>query len=260
MEFLFDASEGLSYLGLALLFILVAELGFRLGRREHAQAKDHHRTHAGAIQASVLGLMALLLGFTFSLSSARFESHKQLMLEEVNAIGSAYQRAALLPQPYQGELSKLFQPYVQVRVRFLDAGDAQQVRDIAQRTQELQARMWAQAVAAATADPHSVAAGLVVQSLNAMFDVTTKRTAALRSRVPESVLRLLLFVGCVAFGLIGYGQGLGGMRVLKLIVALAALVAAVMILIVDLDRPRGGLIQVNQQSMTDLQQSLGGGG
>ncbi|MDB5986115.1 MAG: hypothetical protein JWR16_1168 [Nevskia sp.] len=258
MDFLFDASETLTYCVTLLLLVLAAELGFRLGRRESRGIGEHTRSQAGAIQAAVLGLLALLLGFTFSLSSARFDARKQLVVQEANAIGTAALRAALLPQPYPRELAKLFPPYVQVRLGFLDAGtDQDQLKEVARRTQALQTQMWALATAAAIADPHAVSTGLALQALNDMFDVTSKRSAALRNRVPESVLQLLFFVAFVSFALTGYSLGLSGARALKLVLMLAALVAAVIILIVDLDRPRRGLIVVSQQSMLDLQQSLG---
>jgi len=259
MGFLFDASETLSYFGALLLFVLAAELGFRLGRRESRRMVDT-RSQAGAIQAAVLGLLALLLGFTFSLSSARFEARKQLVVEEANTIGTAALRAALLPQPYRDALNQLFPQYVDVRMGFFDAGtDQAKLKEVAQRTQALQNRIWAQATAAMEADPHAVSIGLTVQALNDMFDVTGKRAAALHNRVPESVLQLLFFVALISFALTGYSLGLGGSRALKLVLMLAALVAAVIILIVDLDWPRRGLILVSQQSMVELRQSLSGG-
>jgi len=259
MQFLFDRSEALVYCAMLLLFLLAAELGFRLGRRERLGSPEPVRSHAGTIQGAVLGLLALLLGFTFSLSSTRFEARKLLVGAEANAIGTAQLRAALLPAPYAAELNKLFLPYLDVRIGFLAAGtDEAAIDAVARRTQQLQTAMWVQATAAADADPHSVATGLTLSALNDMFDMTTKRSAALNNRVPDSVLRLLLFVAIVSFALTGYTLGLSETRALKLTLMLATLVAAVIILIVDLDSPRSGLVQVSQQSMLDLRQTLTG--
>jgi hypothetical protein len=257
LDFLFDLSEPLTFFGTALLLLLAAELGFRMGRGEPPALVEHRRSQASAIQTSVLGLLALLLGFTFSMSAARFELHKQLAMDEANAINTAALRASLLPQPYQGELRKLFTPYLQVRLDFLDA-DPDQTQDLERRSRELQQHMWEQASLAIAADPQGVANLLLAPALTDMFGIAAKRAAAKRGQVPLAVLRLLYFAGGMAFLLIGYGQGLSSLRVLKLVVILAALVAAVMTLIIDFDRPRGGLIQISQQGLEELQQSLGG--
>jgi hypothetical protein len=125
-----------------------------------------------------------------------------------------------------------------------------------QRITQLQDLLWAQAVAVTEKDRRAVSTGLFVQSLNDVIDTAGKRDAALENHVPESVLLLLAFVAALAVGVVGYGCGLGGGRTFFPILALSVIIAVVVLLIVDLDRPRRGLIRVSEQSLLDLKQSL----
>ena len=116
--------------------------------------------------------------------------------------------------------------------------------------------LWAQAAAAGTIDPRAVTTGLFLQSLNETIDLPTKRLAALQNRIPEVVIFLLFFGGILAVGVVGYGYGLGARRNTVLMTAFCVLIALVVLVIIDLDRPRRGLITISQQSMQDLRESL----
>jgi hypothetical protein len=103
-------------------FFVAIEAGFRLGLRHRPSSDDGAREHVYALQAALLGLLALLLGFNFAMASSRFDARKALMQDEVNTIGTAWLRAQLLPQPQRDEISGLLRGYVSARIDFMRAG------------------------------------------------------------------------------------------------------------------------------------------
>lgn len=250
-------------LGLAALaaFLVVIEIGFRPGRRRLAGSDDSVKAHVAALQAALLGLLALLLGFTFAMALSRFDTRRTLVLEEANAIGTTYLRSQFLPQPQRREVAGLLRAYVAARLVFYDAGIDKPRLDAANATAaRLQERLWSVATAVAAQDPRSVPMGLFVQSLNDVIDLHEKRLTALQSHVPEVVLHLLLTVSAVALGFVAYGCGLTGQRRYVSTAFVALLIALVLTTILDLDRPRRGLITVNQESLLRLQDALERGG
>ena len=121
-ELLYDLGLGLIFGGSMVFFLLGDELGFRLGRRKRPTVDEDARSQIITIQGAMLGLLALLLGFTFSMAMSRFEVRKQQVLEESNAIGTTYLRAQLMPEPPRKEVSNLLRRYVEVRLNFYRAG------------------------------------------------------------------------------------------------------------------------------------------
>lgn len=121
----------------------------------------------------------------------------------------------------------------------------------------LSGELWAQAMTAAAADPRPVTSGLFIQSLNEMIDAGARREAALRKHVPEIVLLLLFAVLIIAEAVVGYAGGLEGGRPTVATLAMTVLIVMVVFIIIDLDRPRRGLIQINQDSLVTLSEGLG---
>lgn len=254
---LWEIDELLLLVALAAGFLLVLELGFRLGRARNRPGDDGAREHIGSLQGSVLGLLALLLGFTFAMAVSRFDMRKALVLEEANAIGTSLLRAALLPEPMRHEVPRHLAAYVDARLAFYRTGvDADSLATAAAQAARLEHSLWLAAAAATDADPHSVAASLFVQSLNEVSDVREKRRVALDNHVPEAVVCLLLAASAVALALVAYGCGLNGRRRFASNATFALLLALVLTTIFDIDRPRRGLIQVSQDSLVRLKASL----
>lgn len=247
-------------LGLAALaaFLVVIEVGFRLGLRSRAGSDDATKIHVGALQAALLGLLALLLGFTFAMAVSRFDTRKALVLEEANAIGTAYLRGQLLPPPHRQEIATLLEAYVAARLALYETAEPRRLDEAQVMAARLAARLWTVTAAVTAQDPRSVTAGLFVQSLNDVFDLKEKQRTALQNHVPEVVLHLLLTVSVVALGFVAYGAGLTGQRRHVSTSVVAVLIALVLVTILDIDRPRRGLIKVSQESMVRLQESLRG--
>ena len=245
-----------------LLAVLVAfaaaiELAFRLGRRHSAGTDDATRSHISALEIAVLGLLALLLGFNFAMSVARFDSRKALIGEEVNAINTTYLRAQLLPAQQREQATELLQVYVAARVEFMRARIDQALIDkaIASATQ-VEEQLWKIADALVVQNAAPMPTSLFVQSVNEMINVNHKRHAALDNHVPETVLWLLLTVALTSLGFISYNYGLAGRSRHGAMVIFALLICMVLIVIIDLDRPRTGLIQVSEDGMVRLMETI----
>jgi len=242
----------------ALVAVLAAtELGFRLGLRHQPDADEPTKAHFAALQVALLGLLALIVAFTFSIAVARFDARKELVIEESNAIGTTYLRARLLVEPQQKEVVGLLREYVDEQLAFYAAGiEPARLEAANAKIASLQERLWMVAIALSEQDPRSLPTGLFVQSLNGMIDLHAKRIKALENRLPDAVIYLVLIVAVVTIGLVGYGRGLAGRRNFVSDAILAGLVVIVFAIILDLDRPRRGLITVSQSSMERLQEVL----
>jgi hypothetical protein len=207
----------------------------------------------GAIVAAILGLPAFLIAFTFGMGASRFEARRGLVLDEANAIGTTYLRAALVPEPHRKEIRSLLRDYVDVRLQGVEPGMAAQA---VARSEELQAQLWTQAVSVAEKNPTPIT-GLFIQSLNDVFDLHAKRvTMALRNRIPGTIWGALYFTVILAMVGVGYYEGLlSRTRTLETLV-LVAVFSGVLWLLADLDRPQEGLLKVSQQAMIDLRNSM----
>ncbi len=240
---------------LFLLIICLNEMGFRVGRFVQHSTDSEVKTLTGSIQGSILGLLALLLGFTFSMSMQRFDSRSEALIDEANAIGTAGLRVELLPEQFREEARILLARYVEIRIGIgkVDLSHAVERRKYNQDIAVLQNELWALAVMATNADPRPVTSGAFVNSLNEMIDSQGKRNALQQMRVPEVVLLLLFVVFIASGGMLGYSSGLSGARVMAPTVMVSFLIAMIFFIIIDLDRPKRGLIQVDQSSLLALQ-------
>jgi hypothetical protein len=252
--FLFGTHEIILVLVFFALMMGATEVGFRLGRKSEAKASDKTKAAVEIVEAAILGILALLLGFTMSMSVSRFEARKQLVLTEANAIGTAYLRAELLPPPEGSEISKLLRQYIDVRVEYgTTRNDPTRLDSLRAQSAELQTQFWGRAVAYEQKDPNPVRVGLLLESLNQAIDLESARRTAFQNHVPESVIYVNGIVGILATMLVGYTFGLHGKRQIFSMCVLALAIALVISLIIDLDRPRSGFVRGSQQPMIDLQ-------
>jgi hypothetical protein len=253
-EVLYTIDSGIIVVILVIVLIAALEIGRRLGRKARATIDDAAKSQANSLQGAIIGLLALLLAFTLSMAISRYEARKQLVLDEANAIGTTYLRAKLLPSPHAADAANLLKQYVANRLEFYNAGiDAARLAAVSDQARQLQGQLWSIAVDVNAQDNHAISTGLFIQTLNDTIDLEAKRTAAFSNHVPEVVIWLLLGVSVAAVGIIGYNNGLGNSHHVLGGIIVIILVVAIIWVIVDLDRPRRGLILVSQQSMLNLQ-------
>lgn len=242
VDWLFEAEIPILYSVTVILIVGAAEFGIWLGAR--VRRAEEVGTDISTLTGAALGLLGLLLAFSFSLALSRYDSRQALVLEEANAIGSTANFARMLPEPARTQILDLLRDYIGVRIGLgVPYSPAKMERDIA-RSVDLQDKLWQQAMAVTAAAPQSLPAYRFVASLNEMNNIHESRLTALRYQVPGSVMFILITVAMVAMGLAGYQLGAkeGRWRMATLVMSLT--VAMVVMLIVDLDRPARGLIRV----------------
>ena len=258
MNFLYEIDAAVLAVVFFVLLVLAVEAGRKAGRRVEALVWERVSGPFGTFAGTVLGLLGLLLAFSFGMASARYDSRKVVLLKEVNAIGTAWLRADFLEPAAQQQMKTLMRAYVDQRV----AGDnarhdpAAEARAFEQAA-ALQLQMWKLAAANdAYLEPKAIRLSMLASALNDMIDVSADRKEARQNRVPELVLWMLLVTAALSGALGGYAFGAAGHRSLLATLGFAVMVSMVVFTILDLDRPRRGLIQVDYSGMTELRQSL----
>jgi hypothetical protein len=234
--------------------MLAVESGYHFGRWRHSHVSEEKDAPVAAMVGSILGLLAFMLAFTFSLAATRFDARRQAVLEESNAIGTTYLRARLLPEPERSEIMDLLRKYTELRMQGMTEA---KVAETITRSEELHEQLWSRAVAVAAKTPSAIMTGLFVQSLNEMIDMHSKRIlVGLRSRIHVSIWLVLFGLAFIGMASVGYQAGLSGTRRSPEMPILTLAFASVLFLIVDLDRAHEGLLRVSQQSMIDLLRTM----
>lgn len=235
----------------------VAMVGYLLGRRRGSRSGVDESV-IGSIQASILGMLALMLGFTFGIASARYDARRVLAVDESNAIGTTFLRAQTLPEPYRTNMSNLLRKYVDLRLESASKLDQYEVLVKYKRdTESLQQDIWKQAAAVAKAYPSDIT-GLFEESLNQSIDLFSSRIESFTARVPNTILWILALISCASLGIVGYGFGIAGQRGWLIMLLVSAIIAIVIVMIVDLDKPEAGPTRISNQTMVDLRKSLAG--
>ncbi len=236
--------------------LLFAECGFRLGQWRNQKGQQEPQAPLGTIVASILGLLAFMLAFTFNVALQRFDDRRAAVLTEANAIGTTYLRAEFFDEPRRGEIKKLLREYVQLRSQGISGRTT--LQQVVSRSEAIQNQLWSTAAALGREHPNSPVTALFISSLNDVIDMHSKRiTLGLHARVPFTVWLVLLVVSTLSMLSVGYYTGMAGNRSWAETIILVATFAVVMLLVADLDRPYEGAIRTNQQPMIDLARQLG---
>lgn len=239
--------------GLFLSMLLCIELGRRLRRRAGAAHTDV--PGATAMQSAVFALFGLLLAFTFSGAMSRYDTHRQLIVQEANNIGTAYLRLDLLPADTQPALRQTFRDYTQLREQTLLGSNG--AIDTGNRTGSLQQKIWNDSFAAATrpgANPD--ANKLLIPAINSMMDITATRKNTFHMHPPPIILFLLFFLACASALLAGFGMT--GTRPSWLhSIVFAAVISLTIYTTLDIEDPTSGLVTLSgNQAFNDLLQTM----
>jgi hypothetical protein len=253
-EIIFNVASWIIIVCLFVVLIAAMIIGRRLGRRARATIDDTAKAQASALQGALLGLLALLLAFTLSSAISRYESRRQVILDEANAIGTTYLRAKLLPPPYSADAVNLLRQYITAQLEIHHAGyDQARLQAAGNQVAQLQRQLWSIAATVSAQDIRAVTTGLFVQTLNDTIDLDATRAAVFQNRVPGVVIWLLFAVTAAAAGVMGYNNGLGNSRYDFGALLLIVLLVVIIWVTIDLDLPQYGLIRVSPQTMINLQ-------
>jgi hypothetical protein len=214
--------------------------------------KEDEREDFGVVEAAILTLLGLLIGFTFSMAISRYDQRKNYEEEEANAIGTEYLRAELLPAADAAKVQGLLKKYLEQRILFYEVRDLVQLEQINATTARLQTELWSSVREPAAAQPTPVAA-IVASGMNDVLNTQGYTQAAWWNRIPAAAWLLMaaLAIGCNV--LIGYGERKRN-RLLLMVLPLAVSIS--FFLIADIDSPRRGLISVTPQNLLSLSESL----
>jgi hypothetical protein len=259
---MFTADHFLDFLPIWAIFILfvvsgllVYESGFRIGRWYQHRTPDEKEGPTGMLVGSLLGLLALLLAFSVGMATDRFDARRSLVLKESNAVGTTYLRAGYLPAPYDVDIRNLLREYVPLQIF---TTDRETMETNLARSEEIQGEVWAQAEDLARQSSSSEMVALFIESLNETIDLHTERVnASIYARVPDTVLYILVLGGVLTVGMVGYNAGLSNKRSTVGAIILIVVLAAVITLVMDLDRPRDGFLIVSQRPFEELQADIG---
>jgi hypothetical protein len=240
--------------------LILIEVGRRIGVRRRAKDPEAGRAGFGTIEAAVLALLGLLLAFTVSGAGARFDARRHLIIEETNAIGTAYLRLDILPSPAQPALRENFRRYVDVRLEvYRKHPDIAGATDELARGAKLQGEIWRQAITSVRADGAPPQAPMVLlPPLNAMIDITTTRTMAAQMHPPVIIFAMLFVLALVSALLTGYAMAGNKSRSWLHILCFALIISVMVYVILDLEYPRVGLIReaAFDQSLVELRETM----
>jgi hypothetical protein len=221
--------------------------------RRHGNAEDK-REDLGVILAATLTLLGLIIGFSFSMATNRYDQRKNYEEAEANAIGTEYVRADLLPAADAARVQALLGKYLDQRVLFYTTRDKQRLAQINATTAQLQAELWSAVKGPAVAQPTPVV-GLAVSGMNDVLNSQGYTQAAWWNRIPIAAWSLMAAIAIFCNLLIGYGaRDVKSEFILLLILPLVVSIS--FFLIADIDSPRGGVILLSPQNLISLSESL----
>lgn len=253
MEFSFLSQFGSLAIAIALFFVM--EAMYWIGARVSHRFKNYFIEGFGPVEGSLLGLLALLLAFTFSMSAARYDARRQILIEEVNYISTATLRADLYEPSERAGFRSDLKEYVEARIESYDAGfDDEKIAENLSRSAAISSRIWQRAARLGRNPANFISSNQMIPALNNVIDVVTTRNAIRYATVPDSILWVLFALCGVSSLMIGINrkESKSSMPVVNMIFAL--MISACIFLIIDLDRPRHGLITLEgvNQNLVDL--------
>ncbi len=238
--------------------ILSLEFGYRMARRGHRNRSEISEG-VGTIEAAVFALLGLLLGFSFAGGTERLDARRDLIVQEANAIGTAYLRMDLLPESEQNPMRRLFRDYLDARIgAYAKLPDTAAADREFSKAADIQKVIWTRGVAASKAQDNEAVARLVLPALNDMIDVTTSRTIALFTGLPGLIFGLLIGVAVLSGVLAGWAMAKRETRSWLHSVLYAAIVSVTIYTVADLDSPRSGLIRLDRAdtALLELRDSI----
>lgn len=248
------------FLGVALALLLAMEVGYRIGRWHQKIGRGSIKEFVGIIDAPILALLGLLIGFTFFGAAERFDKRRDLIVEETNNIGTAYLRLDLLRSEDRDALRALFKQYLDSRIRtYAVLANLREALAEYDHTQQLQSEIWTRSVEAAQKTGSAYASIQLIPALNAMIDITTTRVAVTQFHPPRIVFILLGTLSLIAAILAGYQMSNAARRSWFHVALFVLTFTLAVYVILDLEYPRLGLIRVDAADalLKDLRSSWG---
>lgn len=239
------------YIIVVLLIVFVVQSGRTYARWRSAHFVNENQSAINTLVGATLSLLAFILAFTFSLSTARFDDRKHFLLEEVNSIETSWLRSGLVAEPYNEQLKKALVDYVEIRIKYVE--NRISPKQVIKESIEIQIAIWGLITDLSKEEGGNIKYNtLLINSVNNMFDNQTRRISkALHDRIPTLIWIALFALIIIAMFEVGYLLGKTEKSNLVLVFALSMAFATIVVLIVDLDSAKGH-ITINNQSLYDM--------
>jgi hypothetical protein len=246
-------------LGIGGAMLILLETGRKIGKR--AMENDLAGSHQGLgpAEAGVFGLMGLIIALTFSGATARFDQRRMLIIDEANAIGTAYLRVDLLPEDTQPDIRRDFRDYLESRIElYHNLSDKKKAANIEEKTASLQIKIWKESVAASHRSENISASILLLPALNSMFDICSTRTAVRQIHQPKIIFIVMILQALVCSIIAGYGMAIKKSRSWIHLIGFTLVLLITLIVILDMEYPRVGFIRIDALDvlLSDLRKVL----
>jgi hypothetical protein len=236
--------------------VLFAEFGSLIAQNRIKKGIKEPEAPIGTAVGAMLGLLAFMLGFTFSITAERFGSRKELLIQQANAIGTCYVRTSMIPEKQKQAIRKLLKEYVNVLLAINYSTPDQVVRSVA-RTERLHVQIWRYTATLAKEDMDSEIRTFFSTSVNDVMAIARERkTVALVFRIPGVLWTALFFLTAVSMFSIGYQTGTYGKRRILDMPLLAIAFALVVVLIADMDSSGTRRLKVSVQPLLDVKELM----
>jgi hypothetical protein len=240
--------------------LLCLEVGRDWGTHQIAIHGTEARTGVGMVDGAVYAMLALLLGFSFNGAAARFDARRALIAQEVNAIGTAWQRIDVLPaDPQAAAIRSGMQRYLDALLESYAqrSGAADPFSETAQMT-DAQGDLWSRSVAVCITPNGEKARMLLLPALNEMFGIVEQERLARRIHPPVIVYVMLALTTLASSLFAGYGMAGTPTRNWLFTLGVAATISSILYVIVELEYPRRGLVRVDEmdQALVELRTTM----
>ncbi|MCC6410290.1 MAG: DUF4239 domain-containing protein [Saprospiraceae bacterium] len=236
-----------------MIVVSAIEIGYRFGNRILTTAKQEKESPVSAIVGSILGLLAFILAFTFSMVTERFDARKALVREEASALRNVWLRADFLPDSNRDEVARLLRSYIDHRINVLQLYQSDHLAEVLDSSERIQKRLWDMAVTNARVDMNSDVAALYIEALNEMINVRAMRiTLGLHTRLPMGIWLILYMLVFLSMAGVGYQTAIVGSRRSWSTLILAISFSLVIALISILDRPYSRFLAVPQDPLQEV--------
>jgi len=251
---LFNVPAAVIAIAIFLLILLFNWLGFRYRQRQARKYPNDEIDNIGAVEGSLLGLLGLLLAFSFGIASSKFEGRRAIIIEEANHIGTALLRCDLYPDSVRSILRKDFREYIEARIDYYNAGDDEHlIKRSLEKGSVYSLKLWKLVTQEGQNPQNLVRTAQMVPALNAMIDIVSTRNSNRLAKVPPLILIVLLTLTLTSGFLSGYSNK-AKHRNMVFVIAFALMTTLALYLVMELDRPRRGIINLDaaQKNITDL--------
>ena len=254
--FFYSLDHHLILLLMLALLVGACEFGFRAGSRKKDSTETFRALMSG-IGAATFGLLALLLGFTLAMVIGGWDTRRDVLIAESNAIGTLSLRAGLFEESVRDPLRASLQEYTDARIALAKSGgDLDQFRAARQKSEALQPEIWSTVERAGTLETSPAKLSSLIAAANELIDIHELRLSAVESFLPASLMLLLLGVAGVSIYFLAWSFGAAGHGGRTAMLLLVLLVASVLFLIMDINRPQRGTFQVGVDTLERVQNSI----